>query len=534
MKDYWKITTKERELTKKLIERKNAIKSQFKLKADELFFILEDNGALLKSIEKDHHIKITINVHDLQCTVEGPKKDIEKSTQIVRDAIALERQTVQLIDKDNQPSFIFTQIPHNTLNDLSKTTETYITVDDNKISLAAKSNATLENAKRKLSIFLQESGLTSKKPLQSANSTFIEETSSLSLMPLHDSVSMPSNMKSLGWSRICNNNKGCSHDAENGPLFFSLDDRTTYKDNSDLVPSSHIKKLLESNFIEEENKRISMEARFGQLLFQNHHLQTRFINLLVPDLSGNFGINELKEYFQKTKTSKQFFSGNPPHKMRSKLRPLPLNEGYHRRIIKLDYIDSSLLCQLKDVNQNISSSSSSSHSPISRLQLEYIENDDGILEFKNIIGEHKRYTVDLLQIYENIDVRLIAKQYSLFDNPSLESNSNHLDDDVLQSMRNLTKSCQLLGHSELDCPPHWKLGDNDMTLMNVTFNNQSRYQLKNNVVTLQYTEEQEDKSHRSEMIVTSLEDDKELKNEFNSWDEIWENVWNLSRDWKYR
>ncbi|CAO3619319.1 unnamed protein product [Cunninghamella echinulata] len=549
MNDYWTLTTREKELARQITERRNTVQQQFPLKKDEMFFILEDKGHMLKQIEKEQGIKITIDVVESICTVEASKYHIDKAMANVKEALFLERQSVQLVDYDhhqnqlqagsNSIQSIFNHISQHVLDDLSSISETHITFDDDKINLAAKSKETIENAKRKLGIYLTESGLTSKQPFQSPNHTFIQETESLSLMPLHDSASMPFSMKSLGWSRLCNNNM----DKSTGLLFYGLDNQESSSTKSlDPSDSSYIKSLLQSDLIQEENKNISIEAKFGHLLFQNPTITPNHINLLIPEKVGNFGVNEFKDFFQTSKSYRQFFSGNPPRNVRKKLSPLPLNEGFHRRTVKLNYVDSSLLCQLKQINHHHDSSSSSSNfssylpSPISQLQLEYIENDDGTLEFNSILGEYKRSTIDILQLKENVDVRLIAKQYTSFDKASLETinYNNNMDEKLIQSLRDLTSSCQLLSYSDIECPPFWKLGDNNMALFGVSFNNESRYQVKSNLVTLQYTEEQENKARRAEMIMTPFKNDEVITNGFDHWEVFWENISNLGRKWAYR
>ncbi|KAI9300003.1 hypothetical protein BJ944DRAFT_244615 [Cunninghamella echinulata] len=540
MNDYWTLTTREKELARQITERRNTVQQQFSLKKDEMFFILEDKGHMLKQIEKEQGIKITIDVVNSICTVEASKYHIDKAMANIKEALYLERQSVQLVDFYHQQNqlqtsskniqSIFNHISQNVLDDLSSISETHITIDDDKINLAAKSKEIIENAKRKLSIYLTESGLTSKQPLQSPDHTFIQETESLSLMPLHDSASMPFNMKSLGWSRLCNNNM----DKSTGLLFYGLDNQGSSSAQL-LEPSDplYIKSLLQSDLVQEENKNISIEAKFGHLLFQNPTIKPNHINLLIPEKAGNFGINEFKDFFQTSKSYRQFFSGNPPRNVRKKLSPLPLNEGFHRRTVKLNYVDSSLLCQLKQTDHHLTSSSYLP-SPISRLQLEYIENDDGTLEFNSILGEYKRSTIDILQLKENVDVRLLAKQYTSFDRASLESiNYKNMDEKLIQSLRDLTSSCQLLSYSDIECPPFWKLGDNNMTLFDVSFNNESRYQVGSNLVTLQYTEEQENKARRAEMVMTPFKNDEMITNGFDHWEVFWENISNLGRKWVY-
>lgn len=76
-------------------------------------------------------------------------------------------------------------------------------------------------------------------------------------------------------------------------------------------------------------------------------------------------------------------------------------DGFHQRSVTINYIDSSLLGQLQNKTSPITATTAPTSSaewaaPLRRLQLEFIEQDDGELKFKRAIGEHGRSTMDIL------------------------------------------------------------------------------------------------------------------------------------------
>jgi hypothetical protein len=77
-------------------------------------------------------------------------------------------------------------------------------------------------------------------------------------------------------------------------------------------------------------------------------------------------------------------------------------DEFHQRTITIGYIESSLLGQLQYKESPTTTTTAASTpsaewaAPLRRLQLEFIEQDDGELTFKRAIGEHGRSTMDVL------------------------------------------------------------------------------------------------------------------------------------------
>ncbi|KAI8099512.1 uncharacterized protein BX664DRAFT_321460 [Halteromyces radiatus] len=534
MVDYWKLTTPERKRAKELSQRKNNSRDQFQLQQDEMFFILQDNGNMIRDIEQQYKVRVRIGVTDLMCTLEGQKSQLPAALVAIREAITLERQRVRLVDDRstaNLTTDTLAMVPQRVLDDLSKTSGAYISLDNNQISLAAPTKTSLSDAKRKLAVFLTDFGFTSKRSLQPSDYTAIQhiptsstsKTDPLIFLPLHDTPSMPLAMKTIGWSRVCRTGEERDIKSDASSHFHLLGgDRSS--SSSELSPLQ-IKDMLQETF-KTTDKKLSIEATFGQLLFQNPTVVPGQTNLLIPEIRGCFNLKDLEKLYQSSTCHRRFFSGYPPSNIRPSLLPLTSNNEFHQRIVRIGYIDSSLLCQLM-VNDIIPESPLLTSS-LQRLQLEFIEKDDGTLEYQRTIAEHERKSIDLLGVSGNVDVRLTAKEYSIYDNKMNEMNK------TAASLLDLVNNCRLDSYSELSCPTVWKSDEGEMTLLDVTFNNESRYRLDDNLVTLRYVDEQQSRTRRAEMKMVPYQQETEIKNEFDYWDGFWIKVIDLAQKWNYR
>jgi hypothetical protein len=133
MERFWKVTTMERKRVKEIMERKNTSQQQFSLEKDELFFVLDNNGSMLKRIEDTHEgVRIMINMSDHVGTVEGPKRRLAPALAAIREALVLERQSFSL-DHNAPSSAYLSNISRSVMNDLSKASGAYISTANNEV-----------------------------------------------------------------------------------------------------------------------------------------------------------------------------------------------------------------------------------------------------------------------------------------------------------------------------------------------------------------------------------------------------------------
>ena len=85
---------------------------------------------------------------------------------------------------------------------------------------------------------------------------------------------------------------------------------------------------------------------------------------------------------------------NPPHQLTSLFLPLLNGENFHRRTIRLEYVSNSLLAELG------TPSSVRRYDPntMRRLELEFVEGEDGELQTEKVVGETARSMVDLIGV----------------------------------------------------------------------------------------------------------------------------------------
>ncbi|CAO3577825.1 unnamed protein product [Absidia cylindrospora] len=493
---------------------------------------------MLRDIETTHDVRIMVNVPDLVGTVEGPKRRLASTLAAIKKALILERRTFTL--QDTHSSSYLNFIPQRVLDDLSKSSGAYISFEKDEISLTASTPEIVDDAKRKLAVFLTDFGLTSKRSLQVSDYTVIQDqpastltTAPLAFLPLHDPSAMPLAMKTIGWSRLSGTEETVDESNSRSDMskFHML--TGTGPHSSDL-DSNQLKNILQQTLgTIDENKRISLEATYGQLLFQNPTKALEQTNLLIPELRGCFNTSDLQKFLETSTSHRRFFSGKPPNSIRPSLVPITSQDSFHCRTVNVGYIDSSLIGQLvQNDNTSTGTSTSSSFPYLRRLQLEFLEQDDGTLEFKRAIGEHGRSTMDILGLAGNIDVRLLAKEYTHFNHNSNGTTST--ESAMPAALSKLVANCRLNGYSEVLCPTTWNNGPNDMMLLNVSFNNESRYQLDDNMVTLRYIEEQESRTSRMEMKIEPLNQDTTTNNGFDHWDSFWNKLTYLAQRWTYK
>ncbi|KAI8336322.1 hypothetical protein BC941DRAFT_503218 [Chlamydoabsidia padenii] len=528
MEDFWQLTTPERKRTKELLERKNTSQQQFKLEKDELFFVLDNNGRMVG-------------------TVEGPKHRLGPALADIRDALVLERQSFKL--DTNAPSTAYlNMVPQRVMDDLSKSSGAYIAIANDQISLTAPTTEALDDAKRKLDVFFTDFGLTSKRSLQSSDYIVIQSqpqstvtAAPLTFVPLHDSSTLPLALKTIGWSRITSNEEiKCDQETQvsNMSQFHLLEGSST--SSTGTLSPFDLKDILKQplGITDDSNKHISIEATFGHLLFQNPTMIPGQTNLLVPELRDTFDVTSLQKLINSSTSHRRFFSGNPPKTIRPSLVPVASKNDFHRRTVTIEYIESSFLGQLQSDSTPTTPSTTTADwpSPLQRLQLEFIEQDEGVLEFSRALGEHSRSTMDILGLAGNVDIRLTAKEYTPFNRDSNSSNDNisSTTGHACASLLNLAAQCQLTSYSEVMCPSTWNSGSNIMVLVDVAFNNESRYQLDNNLVTLRHIEEQESRTRRTEMKIEPFGLHHGVSNGFSSWDDMWYKIVDLAQRWKYR
>ena len=79
----------------------------------------------------------------------------------------------------------------------------------------------------------------------------------------------------------------------------------------------------------------------------------------------------------------------PPRLLTTPFIPLTQDNGFHQRLIQLDYVDQSLLVNYPHIDPI----------DLQRLRVEFTVNNHGDMKFKRMIGEKKRSVIDILGVH---------------------------------------------------------------------------------------------------------------------------------------
>ncbi|KAG2197508.1 hypothetical protein INT47_007117, partial [Mucor saturninus] len=472
---HWGIKTAQQLKEEEMKRQLDIIKQTFPASRQELFFIIGDNGSTIRNIEQENQVKVTIDVQSNQYIVEGPSAAVVKAKREILTHLNIIEDTMDIPTSVVENSILKTEIS-NSLVDISKVAGTFITMDDNRFILASISDDAMENAKRLLSLMLKELDATSDL----SNKTVVHDNAEFTVLPLHDPTSMTFYDKKLNWSRL-------EGDKE-------VDGFKVLGGEEEIANVQDMKQLLLKPLGEQDLDQVTMEARFGHLLFQNANITKKISATEVLNLYKNRTL---------------FFPTMPPRQLTSPFIPMTLDGGFHQRSVQLSYTNKSLLEGDKEMD-------------LKKLHVEFIINENGDITLKNITGIKNQSVVDILGIYGNVDIRLLAKQAIDFsDNEEL--------------ITYFSDKCELTSYSELKAPKSHVINDeSSMILSDITFLNKKRFMLDTGLVGINYIQQQDKRVSRTEMIVNSV-DPETLKssNSIDRWPSFSNVLSKIASRWDY-
>lgn len=207
-------------------------------------------------------------------------------------------------------------------------------------------------------------------------------------------------------------------------------------------------------------------CRFGKLLFQDTKNKS-------PTTGNTTNLTTL------FKNRTLFLNSTPPRKLTTPYMPITqaLDGGFHQRTIQLEYVNQSLLANYNNEN-----------SDLKRLLVEFLIQEDGNLNIKKITAEKNRSVVDILGLYGNVDVRLMAKQYLDYT-----KNTTNLEE--------LIDQCKLISYGEISAPKQQHILNENLILSDISFINKKRYLFEDGLISVNHVEQQDKKVKRTEMMV---------------------------------
>ncbi|KAI9339833.1 hypothetical protein BD770DRAFT_330843 [Pilaira anomala] len=441
---HWGIKTREQIKEAERMRLLDIVKQSFPASRQQLFFIIGDNGSTIRHIEQKNQVKVTIDVNSNEYIVEGPSASVVKAKKEILTHLDIKEDTVDIPPSMKENPDLKAQIENN-LIDISKAVGTFITLDNDKFCFASVSDVAMENAKRLLNIILNEVINSSYKHNESDH-IITHTNAEYTALPFHDQTSMTFYDRKLNWNRLETNKH---------------DDKFKLMDNEQVIESiQDVKDLLLEPF-EKGLDDISMEARFGHLLFNN-----------VNNTSSTTQISDL--YKNRT----LFFNAMPPRQLTLPFTPITFGDKLHQRSVQISYINQEALLNANDKDMDLK-----------KLHVEFDISEDGRIVLKHTIGIKKQSIIDVLGVYGNVDIRLLANQYT-----------NYLD------QQELTEQCKML----------------------------RLYMTDNNLVGVNRIEQQDKQASRSQLIVHSVDPETlNLSNAVDRWPSFSNVLSKLANNWKY-
>ncbi|GAN09039.1 hypothetical protein MAM1_0239c08561 [Mucor ambiguus] len=467
-----------------LERRKDLVRETFPASFQQMFFIIGSNGDTIRTIEEDHQVLITIDVDKKLYTVEGPSKAVAQAKKEILTHMNIIQEEVDVPKGIKENTRLRSEV-NESLVEVSKLAGSFITLEEDKFSLASTSSESLMNAKRLLTLMLSEMGATSKKALDSADHTVVHTHMEYTVLPMQDSSSMQLYDKKLNWNKLEYRNK---------------DEQDDYMvlDSQDMIGGiDNMKDLLVKPLHAGAGDNVSLEARFGKLLFYGDPLP---LTPTTTNISSLF------------KNRTRFFNSIPPRKITTPYMPMihSLDGGFHQRTIQLEYVNQSLITD--DNNEN---------SDLKRLLVEFLIQEDGNLNVKKVIAEKNRSVVDIVGVHGCIDVRLLAKQYL---------NYTEKEDHV----QALLEQCKLVSYGEMSAPKQQSILNERLVLSDISFINKKRYLFDDGLISVNHVEQQDKKVKRTEMMVTSVEPQTlDTSNAIERWPSFANILKSIARKWEY-
>ncbi|KAI9320921.1 mitochondrial inner-membrane-bound regulator-domain-containing protein [Dichotomocladium elegans] len=536
--DLWGFSSQEMVKQKALMRKKDAIQKHFKTNRRELFFIIGDNGDTLQTIENENNVKITVLIDSNQFIVEGLSKDVDAAQHQIRKYLDF---TEILVDYPTlkpgvtPEDLIATTTP--ILPEISKETRTFIEFVNDKIELTALSSKDLDYAKRLLSQTFTELNITAVKSLHAADETYLryrraKNIDYLLFLPVHDSAAMPVTTKKHGWSRL---SESRIEDNYNNTLYHHL--TTTAEDS--VTELEEIQQSLMPKPIPSVETNILLEARFGNLLFQNPKVgESPF---LQPPINSAFSVYQLMKLMKDNAYRRFFFESHPPPFISKRYLPVLNGKTLHRRSAVLEYVNKNMLINLGTADSG--NDSIDAIGTLERLQVEYVIGEDGSLSLEHVMGEYGRRVIDVIGWKRDIDLRLLAKQSVFFAN-DINPVPEHLIRKPLPSaVEAVLAQCRLTGYSDFYCPPSLDLGASEtMNLVGVSFKNEARYldEEKGCLISISDIDTQQSRTRHTALSATPVEMDDEISqtwsipsNGFRLWTSFTDVLGNIGRRWHY-
>ncbi|RUS23226.1 hypothetical protein BC937DRAFT_90345 [Endogone sp. FLAS-F59071] len=335
---------------------------------------------------------------------------------------------------------------------------------------------------------------------------------SYAFSPVHDALAMPLLVRHMGWSRL--GEVLVLDESELNRSRFTITDALIPLGSESTATSNIVKDYASLKGLFETDLMLNpgSPSSFGHLLFHrppppspsgSSMDSAAALGILYPPLEGRFDRDELQRWWEGSGKgmTRWFFDSQPSHTHPHPF--LPVSQGtINTRTVHLEYIRSSLLRSTSVLA--LEKGFPYDGSPFARLNLSFEVTEEGKLNVCEVFGERRRCVVDVAGMEGNADMRIIGK---LVDGLGQVNEEGAMM--VHEPVRELVERCELLSHTELDCPGQYHLPDTSseesLILCGVTFRTTKRYDILSpagtSVLSVSQLEEQDGRARRCEVVL---------------------------------
>ena len=116
-------------------------------------FILESEGDSLRELEKEKHVRISINIADETYTIRGGLEAIEEAKSRIQELVAVTEESWDISVYKDKDSVL--TVP-SVLEEIARRSRTFVSASDpNTLTIAGRSSKDMEEAKRLFDLKMQ-------------------------------------------------------------------------------------------------------------------------------------------------------------------------------------------------------------------------------------------------------------------------------------------------------------------------------------------------------------------------------------------
>lgn len=206
---------------------------EFSSNRRDLSFILGSEGDALRKLEREKHVRISINIGENTYTIRGTKESIEEAKAAIQEMVAVIEESWDISGYADRESV--TKRP-SALEEIALGSKTFVSAGENDtLVISGRSQQDMEEAKRLFDLKMQ------KKDKAAESLTFLnqeDDQKPLGMFPVFDTVTMSSGKNQASYFRISQAEPVSANTYCHCMLLYDIGDRT----NNMPCPSNSLRK----------------------------------------------------------------------------------------------------------------------------------------------------------------------------------------------------------------------------------------------------------------------------------------------------